>query len=161
MSRTQAPSRMFLPWLNLSLPPPQKPKNFHINPTHHLPPSTAFPQSRSGVSRTRQALQMHLCCPAVVKNGSTGIRRYVLSSRLPTFRDNLVSSEMTHYIREIVDRDSSVGTAIRYGLHCPRIEFRWGRDFPHPSTRALGPTQPPIQRVPGLFPGGKAAEAWR
>ena len=51
----------------------------------------------------------------------------------------------------------AVGIATRYGLDGPGIECRWGRDFPHPSRPALGPTQPPIQRVPGLFPGRKAA----
>ena len=51
--------------------------------------------------------------------------------------------------------------ATRYGLKGPGIEFWWGRDFPHPYIRALGPTQHPIQWVPGLFPGVKAAGAWR
>jgi hypothetical protein len=36
-----------------------------------------------------------------------------------------------------------------------------GRDFPRMSLPTLGPTQPPVQRVPGLFPEGKAAWAWR
>jgi hypothetical protein len=52
--------------------------------------------------------------------------------------------------QEIVGRDSSVGIANRYGLDGPGIESRWEHDFPHPSTSALGPTQPPIQWVPGL-----------
>ena len=50
-------------------------------------------------------------------------------------------------------RDSAVGIATRYGLDGPGIESRWGRDFPQPSRPALGPTQPPVQWVPGLHQG--------
>ena len=35
----------------------------------------------------------------------------------------------------------------------PGIEFRLGRDFPHLSRPALGPTQPSVQWVPGLSLG--------
>ena len=48
-----------------------------------------------------------------------------------------------------VGRDSVVGIATRYELDGPEIESRWGRDFQHPSRPALGPTQPPVQWVPG------------
>jgi hypothetical protein len=51
-------------------------------------------------------------------------------------------------------RDSSVGIATRYELNGQQIESLWGRYFPHPSTPALGLTQPPIQWVPGLFSRG-------
>jgi len=55
-----------------------------------------------------------------------------------------------------VDRDSSVGIAIRYGLDDPGIESRWGRDFPHPSIPALGlPSL--LYNVYRDFPRGKAA----
>jgi hypothetical protein len=50
----------------------------------------------------------------------------------------------------IMDQDSVVGIATRYGLDSPRIEFRWGRDFPdHPASYTVGLSR------------GKAAEAWR
>jgi hypothetical protein len=49
----------------------------------------------------------------------------------------------------MVGRDSVVGIVTRYGLDGPRIESRRGREFPHPFRSALGPTQPPVQWVPG------------
>ena len=48
---------------------------------------------------------------------------------------------------------SSVGIANGYGLDDPEIESRWGRDFLHLSIPALGPTQPPVQWVPGVSRG--------
>ena len=55
--------------------------------------------------------------------------------------------------RMLVGHDSSVRIATHYGLDGPGIESWWRRDFPHLSRPALGPTQPPIQWIPGFSRG--------
>jgi hypothetical protein len=51
--------------------------------------------------------------------------------------------------------DSSVGTATRYGLGGPGIEFRWGRDFPAPVQTGPGPHPSSCTMGTGSFPGEK------
>ena len=53
-----------------------------------------------------------------------------------------------------VGRDSSAGTATRYGLDGPGIEFRRRRDFLHAFKRALGPNQTPVQLGTRSVSGG-------
>ena len=54
---------------------------------------------------------------------------------------------------------SVVGIVTGYRLDGPGIESRWGRDFPHLSRPALGPTQPHVQWVLGLYQVKRAAGA--
>ena len=55
--------------------------------------------------------------------------------------------------------DSICGIATHYGLDDPGIKSRCQQDCQHPTGPALGPTQPPIQWILCLFPGGKVARA--
>jgi len=48
-------------------------------------------------------------------------------------------------------RNSVIGTVTRHGLGDLGIESWWVWDFLHPSKLVLRATQPPVQRVLGLF----------
>ena len=52
-----------------------------------------------------------------------------------------------------VGRDSSVGTATRYGLDGTGIEYRWGRGFPHRPDRPWVPSSL-LYNGYRIFPGG-------
>jgi hypothetical protein len=45
---------------------------------------------------------------------------------------------------------------VSYGLDSTRIEFRWWRNFSHPSRPPLSSNQPPTQWVPGHSRGSSA-----
>jgi hypothetical protein len=51
--------------------------------------------------------------------------------------------------------------ATSYRLDGPGTESRWEARFSPPVQADPVATQPPIQSVPGLFPGGKGAGDWR
>ena len=50
-------------------------------------------------------------------------------------------------------RDRAVIISTGYGLDGPGVEFRWGRDFPHPSRPVLGPPNL-LYNMYRVIPGG-------
>ena len=83
-------------------------------------------------------------------------RRFGKNNRSPSSRVKGQERRTVHNILpsnrpKQVSHDSSIGIATRYALDGPGVEFRSGRDFPHPSGPALGPTQSRIQWTPGLI----------
>jgi hypothetical protein len=72
-----------------------------------------------------------------------------------------LNQQNVHYCSLDGGRDSAVGIATRYGLDGPGMESRWGDEIFR--TRPDRPWGPPSLLYKGyrVFPGGKAAGAWR
>jgi hypothetical protein len=91
----------------------------------------------------------------VARMGTTKMRAEVWWGGLEDHLEDL-GADGTIILKCILNKcgpGSAVGKATGYGPDGPRIEFRWGRDFPHLSRPALGPTQPPVQWILGLSRG--------
>jgi hypothetical protein len=87
----------------------------------------------------------------------------VLSSIKPCWQQSKIRVEglLGLALGLMMGQDSVVGVATCCRLEVPGIKSRSGRDFPHSSRPALGPTRPPVRCVPGFVTGSKAAGAWR
>jgi len=72
------------------------------------------------------------------------------------FKQALVYTTLYYRIR---GQGSVVGIATCYRWEQQGIESWWGRDFLHISRPVLGPTQPPVQWLPGLSRRVKVAGA--
>jgi hypothetical protein len=126
------------------------PRQRHVHCIHKLlfltspPSSTAVCLSSYRSQVTKEQLGTNL---------SLNWRRCTLFSHIKLFISNHHSFLL--YPFYFVDGDTVVCTATRYGRDGPGIESRRERDFSHPFSSALRPTQTPAQWVPGLFPGLK------
>jgi len=88
---------------------------------------------------TTEVFSWYLAASSGKHHISRIIRRNFSTEIYPCTLLTDVNLPYTKNIRSIIGRDSSVGTATRYGLDGPGIESRWGRNILRPSRPSLGP----------------------